>query len=310
MARTRRSELEALTAARTKLAAAVELSLASARQRLERTGETDVWTDLSEADHRLLVSARPPAVANGYRKALAGKPDFAVISARQQLELYRQLGVRAANVDAALAAFPLAGPKAAVGPRPRVVLFTGHMIDAPDRKEPRFPAEQEATARDAIRTALQAELAMPGGVSRAIAGGASGGDLLFQELCEELAIASDLYLALPPDQFVAASVAPGGPGWIDRFRHAYDRLPKRVLAESRELPGWLQGKADYDIWQRNNLWMLHNALALGRDKVTLIALWDGKKGDGPGGTEHMVEKAKARGAKVVILDTNKLFGLG
>ena len=55
--------------------------------------------------------------------------------------------------------------------------------------------------------------------------------------------------------------------------------------------------------------MLHNALAIGRDKVTLIALWDGKTGDGPGGTEHMVEKARARGAKVAILDTKPLFGL-
>jgi hypothetical protein len=71
----------------------------------------------------------------------------------------------------------------------------------------------------------------------------------------------------------------------------------------------LQGKAGYGIWQRNNMWMLHNALALGRDKVTLIALWDGQKGDGPGGTEHMVATARGRGAKVVILDTKRLFGL-
>ena len=83
-----------------------------------------------------------------------------------------------------------------------------------------------------------------------------------------------------------------------------------MLAQSKELPGWLQGKPGYDIWQRNNLWMLHNALAVGRDKVTLIALWDGKDGDGPGGTGHMVDKAKARGAKVVILETKALFGLG
>ncbi|MFO1048707.1 MAG: hypothetical protein U1E52_12515 [Geminicoccaceae bacterium] len=190
-----------------------------------------------------------------------------------------------------------------------MVLFTGHMIDAPGRKEPRFPADKEAVAREAIRQALQAELAMPGGVSRAIAGAASGGDLLFLEDCAELGIAADLYLALPPEQFIAASVAPAGGDWIERFQRACDRLPKRVLAQSKKLPGWLQGKPGYDIWQRNNLWMLHNALALGQDKVTLIALWDGKTGDGPGGTEHMVEKAKARGAKVVILDTRTLFGL-
>ncbi|MGD9511841.1 MAG: tetratricopeptide repeat-containing protein [Geminicoccaceae bacterium] len=293
---TAQRELETRRADLAKLATGVRLSLDSAKQRQERAGEADEWIPLSETDLRLLTIDRPQAVAGSYQRALANASEFAVGSARQQLELYRALGVRGANVEAALAVFPPATPQPTPGPRPRVVLFTGHMIDAPGRKEPRFPAEKETVARDAIRTALQAELAMPGGVSRAIAGGASGGDLLFLEACAEFGIAADLYLALPPDQFVAASVAPAGPGWIERFRWACERLPKRVLAQSKELQGWLQGKADYDIWQRNNLWMLHNALALGRDKVTLIALWDGEKGDGPGGTEHMVDKAKARGA--------------
>ena len=40
--------------------------------------------------------------------------------------------------------------------------------------------------------------------------------------------------------------------------------------------------------------------------MTLIALWDGKGGDGDGGTEHMVKVAKEKGAKVKIIDTNKL----
>ena len=97
-------------------------------------------------------------------------------------------------------------------------------------------------------------------------------------------------------------------GWTGSTRPTTG-CPSEQLADSKELPGWLQGKANYDIWQRNNLWMLHNALALGRDRVTLIALWDGKTGDGPGGTEHMVDKARARGAKIVILDTKTLFGL-
>jgi hypothetical protein len=50
-------------------------------------------------------------------------------------------------------------------------------------------------------------------------------------------------------------------------------------------------------------------LAYGAKNVTLIALWNGKTGDGPGGTKDMVEQARARGAKVIVLDTNALFGL-
>ena len=301
--------LSALVAARDKLAVGVELALKSARRRLEMTGRSDIWIDLGEADWRLLTSPRPSLVASSYRRALAGVPDFAVSAARVQLEVYRELSVRTANVDAALQAFPPESVQSVAGIRPRVIVFTGHMIDSPDRREPRFPRGEADTAREAIRGALTAELEMPGGVGIGIAGGASGGDLLFHEVCADLGIATQLYLALPPAQFIVESVQAAGPEWVERFRRVCGRLPRRELAKSKELPEWLRDKPGYDIWQRCNLWMLHNALAQGRDRVTLIALWDGKKGDGLGGTEHMVEKAQGRGAKVVILDTNTLFGL-
>jgi hypothetical protein len=81
-----------------------------------------------------------------------------------------------------------------------------------------------------------------------------------------------------------------------------------VLCDTKDLPRWLQDKSDYNIWQRNNLWNLHNALAAaGGENVTLIALWNGATGDGPGGTADMVDKAQERGAKTIILDTRKIF---
>ena len=81
--------------------------------------------------------------------------------------------------------------------------------------------------------------------------------------------------------------------------------------EAEYLPAWLRSKPDYNIWQRNNLWMLHNALTAGGDDcVTLIALWDREPtGDGPGGTSDLVQKATRRGAKTVVIDTKKEFGL-
>jgi hypothetical protein len=193
--------------------------------------------------------------------------------------------------------------------RGRTILFTGHQVDAPGRKEPRFPADKEPIARNAIHEAVEREVA---GDRNAIgiAGAASGGDILFHEVSAELGIPTRLYLALPPDSYVKESVAPAGGDWIRRFEAIRSRVSSPpVLAATPELPEWLGHRDDYSIWQRNNLWMLYEALARGPRDVTLIALWNGKAGDGPGGTADMIEIARDRGAAVRILDTNALFGL-
>jgi hypothetical protein len=203
-----------------------------------------------------------------------------------------------------------------------VLLFTGHMIDKPGRTPARFPKEREDRAPGDPRCGCR-NRAGPRSRQRqdtpanapilAIAGGACGGDLLFHEVCEELSpdcrIETRLHLALPREQFVATSVQHAGPGWVERFNTLCDRAKPRVLADSQELPRWLRKKKDYTIWSRNNLWSLHNALVHGGPKVTLIALWDGGTGDGPGGTEDMVRLARARGAKTIHLNTKELFGL-
>lgn len=191
---------------------------------------------------------------------------------------------------------------------PRVLVFIGHMIDAPGRAKPRFPPDKEEVARQEIRKAVEAEQRRPGGVAFGIAGGASGGDVLFHEICGELGIPTRLFLALPKGQFIQESVQPAGGDWIERFDRLTEKLPVRVLAHSKELPSWLAEKPDYGIWQRNNLWMLHNALAEGGENVTLIALWNGEEGDGPGGTGDLVERARARNARTVVLNTRTLFG--
>jgi len=91
----------------------------------------------------------------------------------------------------------------------------------------------------------------------------------------------------------------------------FNSVPDEPKDEKEYLPSWLRTKRDYSIWQRNNLWMLHNALAAGGDDcVTLIALWDCEPtGDGPGGTSDLVAKVEKRGAKAIIIDTKKEFGL-
>jgi len=193
-------------------------------------------------------------------------------------------------------------------PVQHVILFTGHRVDSVSRQTPRFPAQAEAVARQAIHDALLEQQKTYSEPTLAIAGGASGGDLLFLEICHELAIQSEMLLALPVQQFVKLSVqSDGDDSWTSRFYRQLATHPNPpVLSQFGELPEWLQFKEHYDIWQRNNLWLLSHAFSYCAPHLTLIALWDGASGDGPGGTEDMVRLAIERDAQFVWLNTKAL----
>jgi tetratricopeptide (TPR) repeat protein len=310
------AELARLKQRRQRLTGAVECSIEAAQQRSTRHGKHDPWLDGSMADLRCLTSSKPERVATAYRNAIAELKAFNLDSTRRQLLLYRQLGLLTANVDAALAlpdwgdsATP--APPAQTAAPPHVIIFTGHRIDAPGRKEPRFPADKESIARERIKQKLLERLdQIKGSAPHGLAGGASGGDILFLEICQELGIPTDLYLALPPDAFCQASVKDSGPQWEKRFYDLVASHPKhRVLAGSDELPVWLRPRRDYSLWNRNNLWMLHNAIAIASKNITLIALWNGQGGDGTGGTEDMVRKVEKLKARTMIINTKEEFGM-
>ena len=66
--------------------------------------------------------------------------------------------------------------------------------------------------------------------------------------------------------------------------------------------------AGEDPYERNNLWMLEAASRFGPDKVDFICLWNGERGDGPGGAQHMMEEVQKAGGRAHWLDTRKLWG--
>lgn len=175
------------------------------------------------------------------------------------------------------------------------LVFTGHMIDRAGRAEPRFPEWAEERARAAIREAILGLRWERLGETLGIAGAASGGDLLFHEVCGELGIATRVLLGLPVEEFVEASVAPAGAGWVERFRRLLERRAGSVFVMG-ERDGLLEGATE-NVWQRANLWMIEEATALAPERM-LLALWDGKMGDGPGGTEHMANAARRFGVEV------------
>jgi Tetratricopeptide Repeats-Sensor len=302
-----RTELDSLKLQRQKLAGAVALSLDAAKEFLQRNGQEDRWVDISAADYLFLTSSRATRVAFAYQSALKDAADFYFDSARTQLEIFQQLGVLTENTGAAMAVFKPASPPAAKAPLGRVILFTGHMIDLPGQDPPRFPESLTARARAAILKTVQQEIARTDGSVVAIASGASGGDLLFHDVCDELKIPHHLYLPLPPDLFRNESVSPAGRAWEDRFDELMKQSPSPpCLANSAELPLWLSARKDYTSWQRANLWLIHEVLALNAKNFTLLALWDGVKTEGLGGTYHLQAVAQEYGAALVTIYTADL----
>lgn len=291
-----------------KLATVVQAAIDSEKKRLKEIGKTSSWVLFTEADLGCIIAKDPEKVAALYRRAIEAAGVIDSRSAKRQLEIYQQLGLLSANTEAALLEFSESGATV-ITEKVHYLLFTGHMLDKESRQEPRFPPALEATARAAIKAALLKEKESVSGSLKGLAGGACGGDILFHEVCEELSIPTDVFLALPAEQFCKESVQFAGPQWVQRFHELLNKRPDQVLSDTKELPKWLQKKKEYNIWVRNNLWMLESALVNGGANMTLMALWDGKGGDGAGGTEHMVRLAEEKGARIIWLKTKELFGL-
>lgn len=279
--------------------------------RFAASSETDdctlFWAKATLGDLELLTGT-PASVRTAYQEAIArnDRDWFALNSCLAQLEMLDDLSFRPDVVASALATFRRAlerlTPPAKWSPR-YAFLFSGHMIDAPDRAEPRFPSEKEPLASKRIADTLDQLGA--GAEDLALCQAAAGGDLLFIEACQQRGVRCQILLPFPEPGFIDQSIirSANGDAWRERFYEAKAKLtdPIRIMPEELgRLPH------DVDPFERCNLWLLYSALACGIDKVRFIALWNGGGGDGPGGTQHMYNEVKRRTGRVTWIDTRKL----
>ena len=266
------------------------------------------WSQTTLGDLEVLIGT-PDTVKAAYKEAIAknDKDWFALNSSCAQLQLLKDLGFRSETVEAGITTFAralnkLIRPGDSWQPR-QVLLFSGHMMDAPGRPAPRFPPDKEDIARQKIAEALDALGAGPDDL--ALTQGASGGDILFLEACRERGVRLQLMLPLKEPEFIQRSLLPsaGGEKWHDR----YYILKTGMKAAPRIMPDEL-GPPPKDVspFERCNLWLLYTALAYGIDKVRFICLWDGGGGDGPGGTAHMYNEVKNRTGRVTWIDSRKI----
>ncbi len=184
----------------------------------------------------------------------------------------------------------------------QVFLFSGHMIDSPDRPEPRFPAAREAVAARAIGATLDTFGAGPEDL--ALCSGACGGDILFAEACLKRGVRLEVRLPFAIPTFLEKSVAFAGEEWNARF-HAIKDNPLTTLSIMPDKPGL--APSGTNPYTSTNLWLLDSALAWGKDKVHFICLWNRRGGDGPGGTGHMYDEVNQLTGQAHLLDTNILF---
>lgn len=188
---------------------------------------------------------------------------------------------------------------APVARRQTVVVFCGHMTDAPGRAEARFPgalADPAAALFERTLGALNAAVL--------VCSAARGADLLALEVAARAGVERHILLPFAADAFIGCSIEPDPGGqWRARFRDAV------AAATTLQVLGSHAGAArgvDFELVNRAAIGTaLLLADATGRTPLVL-GYWDGRGGDGPGGTAAMLAAASARGLATQVLDAEAL----
>jgi class 3 adenylate cyclase/tetratricopeptide (TPR) repeat protein len=251
-------------------------------------GRERYWV-LATLGEAALVLGEWSEAANWYSRAAAIGQDRLgnLVSTRRNARLIiRHLGRDGAAIEACFRI-------------PRVAVFSGHLIDRPERSEPRFPARLEADVARAIRNRMK-----DADIGFAYASAACGGDILFLECLSEMGAELDIVLPYHRDQFVQDSVdiVPGA-DWPARFAGVLGRAAQVITASDQRMSG---SAVPFEYAFR----FVDGLAALRSDELDTellcVAVWDGKAGDGPGGTASAVEHWRQVGRRVEIIHLAEL----
>ncbi len=172
----------------------------------------DIWELASRGEASLIMGDFESAV-NSYTQARAAAGDRIgyLSSINDQLRLLDRVMDIPQKVIELLKPAPM-------------IIFTGHMIDHPDRPEPRFPDtiadDVSARIEEAIKTIHPAI-----GFTSA----SCGADILFIEAMERLGHKVVIYLPFDSDDFVKTSIAFAGEDWVNRFNRIIEEHDIRYL---------------------------------------------------------------------------------
>jgi len=183
---------------------------------------------------------------------------------------------------------------------PRVVMFVGHMIDQPGRRPPRFAPQLEGAVQAAIRDRLKM-LDAGFGYSSA----ACGSDVLFLEAMVELGGEAHVVLPYEKTLFLQDSVdIIAGANWGKRAERVLDQATEIVTVSGQKLT---VGSVSYDYSNQ----VLHGLAAMHAGQLDTelvgLAVWNGEPGDGLGGTASTVDRWKALGCGIELINLNEML---
>ena len=175
----------------------------------QRPGAAEGYYQLATLGETALLLGDEREAERWYREAAAmGQARLGDLSStRRQARLIAQATGRWADLVETLL------------PIPRVVVFTGHMVDRPDRPTPRFPPGAEPAVADAIASRLRRLNAGFG-----YASAASGSDILFLEAIHAIPGKTVVVLPYAIEEFAQDNVSFPAGDWPSRF--------ERVLAQA------------------------------------------------------------------------------
>lgn len=174
---------------------------------------------------------------------------------------------------------------------PPVLVFTGHMIDAPGRSAPRFTPDMETSVRSAIIGRLEQLKPLA-----AYGSAACGADILCLECVQQLGGELHIVLPFPIAQFRAESVEFRRDGdWGPRFERLIESA-KEVLVTGERPPDNLACAFEYTNLVITGLARLR-AQVLETHLVGLAA-WDGTDAGKAGGTGSVVSFWRSTGLPI------------
>ncbi|NJL82171.1 MAG: DUF4071 domain-containing protein [Chloroflexaceae bacterium] len=264
------------------------LAAAVREQCQEDLGSADYWV-LATLGEVALIEQDWHGAANWYQQAaIAGQRRYGDLSStRRNAALLLQYW----NRDLACLKEWL--------PLPRIAVFSGHTIDRPDRPSPRFPADLEPQAYQAIYQRLH-QLDVRIGYASA----ACGADILFLEALLELG--GEVHVVLPYDQEQfrqnSVDIVPSGQ-WRQRFERLLAEATEVIVASPR------QRQPCDALYEYANL-LLYGLAKIRAEQLNCdlvpLALWNGESG-GTGGTASAIAHWQQAGARVEIVDLKAIL---